>query len=123
MTSRVDQDVIGFDVSVKKEKGGKSRQREEERRRPARRDARRDEPMDESQLVNCLDREDALRHVELGHVLRESVVLDQPGQEKNIVSFEEREGGRKGRETHIVIRSPPGKNSIKRYRKLGSWNE
>jgi len=44
--------------------------------------------MDESELVNGLDREDTLGHVELGHVLRESIVLDQPVREeqKNEVS-------------------------------------
>lgn len=86
---------------------------------------RRDEPMDESKLVDRLDGEDALSHVELGHVLRESIVLDQPGraaQRSRSASTEEREMG-SDVETHIVMRSPPGRNSINRYRKLGSWNE
>ena len=34
--------------------------------------------MDEPQVVNRLDRQDALGHVELGHVLRKRVVLYEP---------------------------------------------
>ena len=35
--------------------------------------------MDEAQIVDRLDREDTFRHVKLGDVLGERIVLDQPG--------------------------------------------
>lgn len=35
-------------------------------------------PMDKAQLVDGLDCQDALGHIELGDVLRERVILDQP---------------------------------------------
>lgn len=71
-------------------------------------------PMDEAQVVNGLDSKDTLGHVELGHVLGERIVLDQPEGVSEV---------NQSQSTHIVIKSPPGKNSITRYRKSGSWNE
>ena len=50
VTLLVDQDVVRFNISV-----------------------------DEAEVVDGLDGKDAFRHVELGHVLGECVVLDQPG--------------------------------------------
>lgn len=48
--------------------------------------------MDEAELVNSLDGEDAFGHVKLGHVFGEGVVLDEPADRR----MRHREGRRKG---------------------------
>ena len=67
MTRGVDEDVVGLDV-----------------------------PVDEAELVDGLDGEDALGHVELGHILRERVVLDQPAMDthKRVSLTREQTGAR-----------------------------
>ena len=64
--------------------------------------------MNEAKLVYSFDGQDALGHVELCDILGERVVLDQPG-----VRSDSREPGYL---THMVIRSPPGKNSMTKYK-------
>ena len=39
--------------------------------------------MNKAELVDCLDGEDTFRHVELGYILGEGVVLDQPKMSRN----------------------------------------
>jgi len=81
--------------------------------------------MDEAQVVDRFYGEDTLRHVELGHVLGERVVLDQPVVSEAIPGSQCARStwaaGAAG--THIVIKSPPGKNSMTKYRYCVSWNE
>lgn len=60
VTQRVNEDVIGFNVT-----------------------------MDETKIMHSLNSQDTFGHVELGDVLRESVVFDEPiyGQLKLYISF------------------------------------
>lgn len=67
-------------------------------------------PMDEAQLMYCLDRKDTLGHVELCNVLREGIILDQPVLQHQLICPDDRELIR----ADMVMRSPPGKNSMTR---------
>ena len=85
----VDEDVVGLDVAAGKVRGGVNFDAECKRRnltsrsstgsRRTRPDSRRreDAPVDEAELVDGLDGEDALGHVEARDVLGERVVLDE----------------------------------------------
>lgn len=78
MSVLVDQDIIRFDVAdiLRVENG-----------RQLSRIGREDTPVDESQFMNCFDRENAFCHVKAGNIFRERVVFDQHSHE--ITSREE----------------------------------
>lgn len=88
----VNEDVVRLDVSEEKQES-----RVVSKQTNTRLAAEENAPVDETELVDCLDGKDALGHVELGDVLREGVVLDEPeiAHNKGLVSIPETEGGRK----------------------------
>jgi hypothetical protein len=79
VTVLVDEDVVGLDVA-----GGAERRGERSASilmESGLREAIMNSPMNEAQLVDCLDSQHTLGHVEPRHVLREGVVLDEHGHE------------------------------------------
>lgn len=69
MATSVPQDVVGFDIT--KRKLGLAH--------PLETRGLESLPMDESQSVYCLDRQNELSHIETSDILREDFVLDEHG--------------------------------------------
>lgn len=103
MTQLIDEDIVRLDIPrISSDRAISS--------------TNRNSPMDKAEIVHCLDGENTLCHVKLGHVFGERVVLDQPIISAHSMLLERG----LAETTHIVIKSPPGKNSMTRYKYCAS---
>lgn len=74
--------------------------------------------MDKPEIVHSFNRQDTLSHVKLGDVFGKGIVLDEP-----ICQLVPALLTTSDKAAHMVIKSPPGRNSITKYRYCVSWKE